>query len=57
MFKVGEIQLNDHVLDWKKEDVVKAFSGKDKKGNLINDAESIWKGIQDEKATRKKVED
>jgi len=49
MFKVGNTQVGDHVLDWNKEEIVKAF--KDSK----IDGESIWKAAQAEKAARKKA--
>lgn len=49
MFKVGKTQVGDHVLDWNKEDTIKAF-----KDSPLN-GEQIWKFAQAEKAARKKA--
>lgn len=51
MFKVGNVQVGDHVLDWTKEETVKNF-----KASKIS-GETIWKAAQVEKAARKKVAD
>lgn len=45
-FSIGKRSYNDHVLEWKKEDFEKAFSGKNKEGHLINNANAIYKEVQ-----------
>ncbi len=52
-FSIGRRSYNDHVLEWKKEDFEKAYSGKDEKGNLINNANAIYKEVQAYKRSQK----